>query len=101
MRRIRPFIIKCAVLGRLDCIERIVTRLLDNLSYVPALFDVAEELFVSKYHQAAALLYDNVSKAEKFQHSERLAFCRYRLFLVELGNDLEKTIEQQWYLKIT
>ncbi|MBP2113993.1 helix-turn-helix domain-containing protein [Paenibacillus silagei] len=90
MRRIRPFIIKCAVLGRLDCIERIVTRLLDNLSYVPALFDVAEELFASKYHQAAALLYDNVSKAEKFQHSERLAFCRYRLFLVELGNDLEK-----------
>ncbi|WP_246553203.1 helix-turn-helix domain-containing protein [Paenibacillus tritici] len=89
MRRIRPFIIKCAVLDRLDCIEWIVLRLLDNLSYVPALFDVAEELFASKHHQAAALLYDNVSKAEKFQHSERLAFCRYRLFLVELGTDLE------------
>ncbi|SEP33513.1 helix-turn-helix domain-containing protein [Paenibacillus sp. OK076] len=90
IRRIRPFIIKCAELGRLDCIERIVPRLLDNLSYVPALFEVAEELFTRKHYQAAALLYDNVSKAEKFQHSERLAFCRYRLFLIELGTDLEK-----------
>ncbi|APO48553.1 hypothetical protein BS614_30785 (plasmid) [Paenibacillus xylanexedens] len=89
IRRIRPFILRCAELGRLDCIERIVPHVLDNLSYAPPLFDVAEELFASKHHQAAALLYDNVSKGEKFQHSERLALCRYRLFLIGLGTDLE------------
>lgn len=92
MRRIRPFIIKCAVLGRLDCIERIVTRLLDNLKYTPALFEVAEELFASKQYQAATLIYEHVSGAEKFQHSERLAHCRYRLFQSALGTDLEANL---------
>lgn len=88
-RRIRPFIMKCAVLDRLDCIERTVLRLLDNLSYVSALFDVAEELYANKQNQAAALIYEQVSEAEKYQHSERLALCRYRLFLIALGTDLE------------
>lgn len=94
MRRIRPFIVKCAVLGRLDCIERIVPRLLDNLSYASALFDVAEELFASKQYQAAAFIYEQVSEAEKFQHSERLALCRYRLFqsTLALGTDLEANL---------
>ncbi|QQZ64683.1 transcriptional regulator (plasmid) [Paenibacillus sonchi] len=92
MRRIRPFVLKCAVLGRLDCIERIVPPLLDNLSYVPAMFDVAEELLASKHNQAAALIYRHVSEAEKYQHSERLALCRYRLFLINLGEDLEENM---------
>lgn len=92
-RRIRPFIMKCAVLDRLDCIERIVPRLLDNLSYTSALFDIAEELFASKQNQAAAaIIYEHVSEAEKYQHSERLALCRYRLFIIALGTDLEANL---------
>lgn len=89
MRRIRPFIIKCAVLDRLDCIEKIVSRLLENLNYASTLFELAEELFASKQYQAATLIYEHVSEAEKFQHSERLAHCRYRLFQSALGTDLE------------
>lgn len=36
---------KCAELGRTDCIELLVQNLLDNLTYVPMLYEVAEGLF--------------------------------------------------------
>lgn len=86
-RRLRPFLLQCAALARLDCIERIVQNLLDNLLYVPLLFEVAEELFHQENWQAAALIYENVGASEKYQHSERLALCQFRLFLINLGDD--------------
>ncbi|MFB5760056.1 transcriptional regulator [Paenibacillus medicaginis] len=92
MRRIRPFIVRCAELDRLDCIERVVHRLLEDLSHTSVLFEVAEDLFASDHRQAAALIYTQVSEAEKLQHSERLAICRYRLFELSLGDDLEENL---------
>ena len=86
-RRLRPFIVRCAELGRTDCIELLVHNLLDNLTYVPMLFDVAEGLFLQGHWEAAALLYENVSASEKYQYSERLAVCQYRLFRIALGDD--------------
>lgn len=93
VRRIRPFLIRCAELGRLDCIEKMVSRLLDDLFYRTVLFEIGEELFSNNYRQAAALLYEYVSESEKFQHSERLALCRYRLFQISLSNDLEANFQ--------
>ncbi|MEK5035913.1 helix-turn-helix transcriptional regulator [Paenibacillus sp. FSL R7-0302] len=86
-RRLRPFIVKCAELGRTDCIELLVQNLLDNLTYVPMLYEVAEGLFQQGHLAAAALLYENVSASEKYQYSERLATCQYRLFQIALGDD--------------
>ncbi|MEK3718046.1 MULTISPECIES: helix-turn-helix domain-containing protein [unclassified Paenibacillus] len=86
-RRLRPFIVKCAELGRTDCIGRLVENLLDNLTYVPMLYEVAEGLFQQGHWPAAALLYENVSASEKYQYSERLATCQYRLFQIALGDD--------------
>ncbi|MEK3838770.1 MULTISPECIES: helix-turn-helix transcriptional regulator [unclassified Paenibacillus] len=86
-RRLRPFIVKCAELGRTDCIELLVQNLLDNLTYVPMLYEVAEGLFQQGHWPAAALLYENVSASEKYQYSERLATCQYRLFQIALGDD--------------
>ena len=91
-RRLRPFLLQCAALSRLDCIERVAQNLLDNLLYAPLLFEVAEELFEQKNWQAAALIYDNVGASEKYQHSERLALCQYRLFLINLGDDPQKNL---------
>lgn len=91
-RRLRPFLLSCAALGRMDCIERTVQILLDNLSNVPTLFDVAEGLFEQGQWQAAALLYQNVSTCEKYQHSERLAVCQYRLFRIALGDDQSENL---------
>ncbi|KWX85477.1 DNA-binding protein [Paenibacillus riograndensis] len=86
-RRLRPFILRSAQLERLDCIERLVHGLLDNLVYAPLLFDLAEELFQQDKHKAAAIIYENVAASEKYQHSERLALCQYRLFILTLGDD--------------
>ncbi|MEK4003974.1 helix-turn-helix transcriptional regulator [Paenibacillus sp. FSL H3-0333] len=91
-RRLRPFLLQCAALSRLDCIEQVVQNLLDNLLYAPLLFEVAEELFEQENWQAAALIYENVGASEKYQHSERLALCQYRLFLINLGDDPQKNL---------
>ncbi|NQX48656.1 transcriptional regulator [Paenibacillus tritici] len=85
-RRLRPFILNSAELGRLDCIELVVKNLLDNLIYAPMLFEVAEGLFHEHQWEAAAVLYKNVSTSEKYQHSERLAICQYRLFRIAVGD---------------
>ncbi|MEK3732286.1 transcriptional regulator [Paenibacillus sp. FSL M8-0334] len=91
-RRLRPFLFRCADTDRLDCIERVVTTLLDNLAYTPMLFETAEELFHQGKKAAAAILYKHVSTSEKYQHSERLAICQYRLFLISIGNDQDANL---------
>ncbi|MNI22166.1 hypothetical protein D3C73_757180 [compost metagenome] len=35
---------------------------------------------------ASALIYESVAEGERFQHSERLALCRYRLFTIGLSD---------------
>ncbi|MEK3732619.1 helix-turn-helix transcriptional regulator [Paenibacillus sp. FSL M8-0334] len=72
-RRLRPFLIRSAEIGRLDCIEIILHNLLEDISYGSMIFDVAEELFAKDMKEAAKLLYRGVSIIEKYQHSERLA----------------------------
>lgn len=88
-RRIKALIKRSTELGKLDCIETIVNRLLENLLHVPRLFEMAEELFERKYNEAAMILYKAVSEHEKYQHSERLALCQFRLFQLTLGKDLD------------
>ncbi|MGO4529002.1 helix-turn-helix domain-containing protein [Paenibacillus sp. 2TAF8] len=92
IRRIRPFIFRCADFNRLGCIQQVTNRILEDLSYVPVLFDIAEELFNTDKHAAAEILYRGVCEAEKYQHSERLAHCHYRLFLIDLGDDIDKNV---------
>lgn len=88
-RRLRPLIYRSAELDKLDCIERVVGMMMDNLSYATALFDTAEDLFKQGNRKAAALLYESVAESEKYQHSERLALCQYRLFSIALCDDQE------------
>ncbi|MEK3901807.1 helix-turn-helix domain-containing protein [Paenibacillus sp. FSL R7-0179] len=92
-RRLRPFLVRSAELGRLDCIEQVVQQLLEKLTYAPMLFEVAEGLFQEGLWQAAELLYKNVSDSEKYQNSERLALCQYRLFRIALGDDQTRNLQ--------
>ncbi|OMG00588.1 transcriptional regulator [Paenibacillus sp. FSL R7-0337] len=92
-RRLRPFLLRSAELGRLDCIEQVVQQLLEKLTYAPMLFEVAEGLFQEGQWQAAALLYKNVSDCEKYQNSERLAVCQYRLFRIALGDNQTRNLQ--------
>ncbi|QUL52145.1 helix-turn-helix transcriptional regulator [Paenibacillus tritici] len=94
MRRIRPFIFRSAELERLDCLEQVVNRLLEDLSYASVLFEFAEHFYWDNKRQAARILYQGVSEAEKYQHSERLALCQYRIFRIEIEEqeDLEEKL---------
>ncbi|MBE3650986.1 helix-turn-helix domain-containing protein [Paenibacillus polymyxa] len=92
-RKISPFLYRCAVLGRLDCIQRVVSILLDTPIYISLLFELAEEFFQKAYQDPAALLYENVAESEKKQHSERLAVCQYRLFSIRIGKDQAQNLQ--------
>ncbi|APQ57726.1 DNA-binding protein [Paenibacillus polymyxa] len=87
MRRIEPFLYRCAELDKLDAIRRVVGAIMDNLLYSPKLFEIAEKLLEQGRHAAALLLYEGVAEAEKYQHSERLAVCQYRIFTIQVGDD--------------
>ncbi|MBU9707608.1 helix-turn-helix transcriptional regulator [Paenibacillus sp. AK121] len=86
-RRIEPLLYRCAELDKLDAIRRMVGHIMDNPLYASRLFDIAEELFEQGRHAAALLLYENVAEVEKYQHSERLAICQYRIFTIQVGDD--------------
>ncbi|WP_019913644.1 helix-turn-helix domain-containing protein [Paenibacillus sp. HW567] len=92
-RRVRPLLYRCAELDKLDCIRQMLPLLLDNLTYSPLLFEVAEEFFAEGKHAAAALLYESVALSERRQHSERLAFCQYRLFTLRLSDNQEDNLQ--------
>ncbi|KOP64745.1 DNA-binding protein [Bacillus sp. FJAT-18019] len=86
-RRLRPFLYRCTELDKLELIQKVVRYMTDNLAYVPLLFDTAEDLFTQGKNSAAAVIYESVAESEKYQHSERLALCHYRLFTISLGRD--------------
>ncbi|WP_068505657.1 tetratricopeptide repeat protein, partial [Paenibacillus kribbensis] len=92
MRRIEPFLYRCADLNKLDAIRRVVGAIMDNLLYSPKLFDIAETLFAQGRYDAALLLYENVAEVEKYQHSERLALCQYRIFTIQVGDDQNRNV---------
>ncbi|MGP0577376.1 transcriptional regulator [Paenibacillus peoriae] len=92
MRRIEPFLFRCAELDKLDAIRRVVGSIMDNLLYSPKLFDIAEVLLAQGRHDAALLLYEGVAEAEKYQHSERLAICQYRIFTIQVGDDQSRNL---------
>ncbi len=92
MRRIEPLLYRCAELDKLDAIRRIVGQIMDKLMYSPRLFDIAETLFAQGQHAAALLLYESVAEGEKYQHSERLAVCQYRMFTIQVGDDQSRNL---------
>ncbi|MEC0233002.1 transcriptional regulator [Paenibacillus kribbensis] len=99
MRRIEPFLYRCAELDKLDAIRRVVGAIMDNLLYTPKLFDIAEALLAQGRHAAALILYENIAETEKYQHSERLAVCHYRIFTIRIGDDQSRNFRSATILE--
>jgi transcriptional regulator with XRE-family HTH domain len=91
-RRLRPFLYRCAEMDKLHCIEQVISHIMDNLAYVPLLFEAAEDLFEQGKHKVARILYESVAESERYQHSERLAVCQYRLFTMSVGLDQQANL---------
>ena len=81
-RRLEPYLCGCAELNKLDCIQQVVTHVTDDRSYIEELFAMAESFYDKGFNEAALILYNCVADSEKYQHSERLALCQYRIFLL-------------------
>ncbi|WP_411348845.1 transcriptional regulator [Paenibacillus sp. WLX2291] len=92
-RRIRTFILRCTELNRLKEIGKAINFLSEHLLYSPACFELAEQLYDRKNIEAAMMLYENVANNEKKQHSERLAICQYRLFMIRQNEDQEENYQ--------
>ncbi|MGG1618052.1 tetratricopeptide repeat protein [Paenibacillus sp. NRS-1781] len=89
IRRVRPLLYHCAELDMLDCIEQVVSLLMEKLAYGDALFTIAEGFFQQGKFAASIILYESIAVGEKKQHSERLALCQYRIFMAKQGDDQE------------
>lgn len=88
-KRIKPFLLRCVELGREDCIQKVLSRLTEDLSYVPTIFELAEELHEAGKKKESIPFYECVIENERYYHSERLAICQYRLFCCSLNTDLD------------
>ncbi|MET3210927.1 UNVERIFIED_CONTAM: transcriptional regulator with XRE-family HTH domain [Paenibacillus sp. PvR008] len=93
-KRIKPFLLRCVELGRQDFIQKVLSRLTEDLSYVPTIFELAEELHKAGKEKGTVPFYECVVENEKYYHSERLAISQYRLFCYSLNNDLENNRQQ-------
>ncbi|MGW9527420.1 DNA-binding protein [Paenibacillus terrae] len=88
--RVKPFLLRCAELGKKNCIQQVLSRMMEDLNYISLVFEVAEELHAEGNIHKALVFYECVAEHERYQHSERLAISQYRLFRAALGKDLEK-----------
>lgn len=88
--RVKPFLLRCAELDKKNCIEQVLSRMMEDLNYISLVFEVAEELHTKGNIHKSLVFYECVAEHERYQHSERLAISQYRLFRAALGKDLER-----------
>lgn len=91
-RRVRPFLYRCMELDKLDLIKRVISQLSETFAYVQLLFETAEDFFRLGKYSAARILYESVAESERYQHSERLAVCQFRLFIISIGQDQQANL---------
>jgi transcriptional regulator with XRE-family HTH domain len=74
--RVVPYLIRCAEIGRQDCIESVVSKLLENIKNVSILFSVAEQLFQSGMRKKSVPFYQLVIESEKDSHAEHFVLAQ-------------------------
>ncbi|WP_025720462.1 helix-turn-helix domain-containing protein [Paenibacillus sp. 1-18] len=92
-KRIKPFLLRCVELGRKDYIQRVLSRLTEDLSYVSTIFELAEELHKRGKEKESVPFYECVVENERYYHSERLSISQYRLFRIQLSSNAEENLK--------
>lgn len=91
-RRIKAFLLRCTEIGRYDCIQEVLDRLMEDLNNTISIFGLAEELYAEGKVKESLPFYECVIENEKHQHSERLAIAHYRVFRASIGDNTEKSL---------
>ncbi|WP_429830426.1 DNA-binding protein [Brevibacillus laterosporus] len=89
-RRLCPYLIRCAEIGRYDCVKSVVSRLLDNSKNIDIIYFVAEKLFQQRKRRESIYFYQVVIENEKNSYSERFIMSQYRLFRALQGTNTEE-----------
>ncbi|KAF6634898.1 DNA-binding protein [Paenibacillus sp. EKM208P] len=92
-KRVKPFLIRCVEVGNLRCVEKVLSRLMEDLNHIPTIFALAEELYEEGKLQEAIPFYECVIENEKYQHSERLAISHYRIFSISVSENMKINLE--------
>ncbi|MGG1654322.1 DNA-binding protein [Paenibacillus sp. NRS-1780] len=74
--RVKPFLLRCAELDKKNCIEQVLSRMMEDLNYISLVFEVAEELHTKGNIHKSLVFFECVAEHERYQHSERLAKIR-------------------------
>ncbi|WNF06032.1 helix-turn-helix domain-containing protein [Brevibacillus borstelensis] len=88
--RLIPYLVRCAEIGRQDCIDAAVSRLLDHPKNISILFTVAEQLFESGKRRESVPFYEFVIDNEKDSYSNQFVISQYRLFRAVEGTNSEE-----------
>ncbi|GMX66342.1 hypothetical protein Elgi_56140 [Paenibacillus elgii] len=88
--RLISYLVRCAEVGRNDCIDAVLPKVLDNPKNVKVIFAAAEKLFNKGKQKESERFYELVVENVKDSFSEMLAISHYRLFTVTQGTDAEK-----------
>ncbi|MFB0832557.1 DNA-binding protein [Brevibacillus laterosporus] len=79
-RRVKPYLVQCAELGRYDCIQMVIPKLLEDPNNINFLFDIAEQLFDKGKQKESAYFYKLVVDNQDNILSKRIVMSQYRLF---------------------
>ncbi|QOT01479.1 helix-turn-helix transcriptional regulator (plasmid) [Brevibacterium sp. JNUCC-42] len=78
--RLVPYLIRCAEIGRYDCIELAVSRLLEVPKNIVVIFLVAEQLFEKNLLKESVFFYEIVVSNIKNSYADISVMSRYRIF---------------------
>ncbi|WP_084146710.1 DNA-binding protein [Paenibacillus wynnii] len=79
-RRVEPFLIRCAEMGKTQCIDEVLNRILEYPKPLELIFSVAEKLFEQGRVKESIIFYTLVTENESDNYSDRLAISQYRIF---------------------
>ncbi|MBG9790518.1 DNA-binding protein [Brevibacillus laterosporus] len=79
-RRVKSYLVQCAEIGRYDCIQMVVPRVLEDPKHIEVFFDVAEQLFYKGRQKESIFFYQLVVNNEVNFHKKQNVMSRYRLF---------------------
>ncbi|UHA74563.1 DNA-binding protein [Paenibacillus sp. 481] len=89
--RVIPYFIRCVQIGRFDCVEAVVSIMLEDLkSSLSILFEVAEQLFHNDSKQESIPFYKYVIENERNNFSDIFVMSQYRYFVASQGLDAEE-----------
>lgn len=80
-RRVEPFLIRCAELGKQQCIDDTLSKLLEYPKSLDIVYSIAEKLFNKGKIDESMFFYKVVAENESDSYSERLAISHFRIFM--------------------